>query len=288
MKKSLRKKTFLGIFVSGGIVLFIIGIFFIGRKEEMYVKTFHVSTIFSDINGLRAGDFVRFAGAKVGIVEGTTFLNDSMIRVDMKIEKDMQPFIMNDCIVYIATEGLVGNKLLNIVPQHKSRTMVAENATLESIDPFNTEQIIEQLLNTNDNAAVITKNLAELSGKMNSSNGIFQSLMGDSSAASDFRQIISNVKLTSDRLTLLSADFQRLTKEINLNESIAGSLFTDTSLANSFAETMENLRESSEYSTVITSALATTLATDTTGTIGVLMRDTAFATSVKTSVKNLE
>lgn len=288
ISKDSRKKILLGLLVLIGGVLFIFGIFFIGRKQELYTKTFHISSIFSDLNGLRDGDFVRFSGYKCGIVDKITFLNDSMIRVDMKIEKEMQSFIKKDAIASISTEGLVGNKLINIRPVWKSRITVQDNDFVVSIDPFNTQEIIEKLIHTNDNVEDVTENLAKITGKINESKGIFNTLVNDTAVVGDLKEIIADIKVTGYRLSKMSGDLEKTVEKINLDEGMAGLILTDTTLSNQLKQIMYNLDKSSEYSTKITGDLTRSIQDNNNSTFGMLMKDSTFAQNLRQSVINLQ
>lgn len=288
INKDNRKKILLGLLVLFAGILFTFGIFFIGRKRELYAKTFHISTIFNDLNGLRNGDFVRFSGYKCGIVEKITFLNDSMIKVDMKIEKDMQTFIKKDAVANIATEGLVGNKLVNIRPKWKSRITIQDNDFVESINPFNTQEIIEKLIHTNDNAENLTENLAKITGRINESKGIFQTLISDTTVVIDLKEIIADIKMTGYRISKMSGDLEKTMEKINLDEGMAGLILTDTTLSNELKQIMFNLNKSSEYSTKITGDFTRSIQDNNNSTFGMLMKDSTFAQNLRQSVINLQ
>ena len=69
MKKNTSNKIRLGIFVSLGIVVFILGIYFIGERQQLFRSTFRLSGVFKDVAGLQAGNNVRLSGINVGTVE---------------------------------------------------------------------------------------------------------------------------------------------------------------------------------------------------------------------------
>ena len=52
MKKTYNQKLQLGIFVVAGIVLFVIAVYLIGNRQNMFVKTFSISANFNNVNGL--------------------------------------------------------------------------------------------------------------------------------------------------------------------------------------------------------------------------------------------
>jgi phospholipid/cholesterol/gamma-HCH transport system substrate-binding protein len=85
MKKPVDNKIRLGIFVSVSIALLIVGIYFIGERQQLFNRTFGLSGIFKDISGLEVGNNVRFSGINVGVVNDIQQITDSTVRVDMMI-----------------------------------------------------------------------------------------------------------------------------------------------------------------------------------------------------------
>jgi len=67
MKKDAGHNIRLGVFVSLGIAVFIVGIYFIGEKQQLFRKTFRVSGVFKDVAGLQAGNNVRFSELTWGL-----------------------------------------------------------------------------------------------------------------------------------------------------------------------------------------------------------------------------
>lgn len=288
MDKDNKRKLLLGILVASGTILFIVGIFLIGSKQNIFSRTFKISTIFNDLNGLRKGDYVRFAGVKAGVVDKITFLNDSMIKVDMKISIDFNDLIKKDAVAYIATEGLVGNKIINIRPKWRERESVKENDLVSSVNPFDTEKIIEKLMGTNDNAAVITDNLARISVKINEKKSIFETLINDTMAASDVKSILKDIKTTSSQLSAMTLNFEKIIDRVDAGEGLAGTILRDTSITKQLKQTMFNLKTSSDYATIITGELTKSMQADKKNTVALLMKDTTFAQNLNQTVINLQ
>ena len=66
-------------------------------------------------NNIRLGIFV------------IVIVSDSMVRVDMILEQKTQKFIKSDAIAVIGSEGLMGNKVLNITAGSFGKKMIADN-----------------------------------------------------------------------------------------------------------------------------------------------------------------
>ena len=65
MDKETNRNVKLGIFVIMGIILFVVGIFFIGSKDNMFTKNIRISAVFHNTGGLAQGNYVHYNGVKV-------------------------------------------------------------------------------------------------------------------------------------------------------------------------------------------------------------------------------
>ena len=59
MKKNSANKIKLGMFISLGIVVFVLAIYFIGERQQLFRSTFRLSGVFKDVAGLQAGNNVK-------------------------------------------------------------------------------------------------------------------------------------------------------------------------------------------------------------------------------------
>src|SRR5258706_16439224 len=86
-------KLRLGLFIAIGLGLFVITIFIIGKQKNLFNPVFKLTTTFYNISGLQVGNNVRFSGINVGTVDNIKIINDSTVRVDMIVKKEVQQFI---------------------------------------------------------------------------------------------------------------------------------------------------------------------------------------------------
>src|SRR5208283_5193366 len=103
MNKELKRNIMLGLFITAGIIIFIIGIFLVGSRNELFTKTFSIRAVFNNASGLKTGCIVRFNGVKVGIVKSVVNINDSMVIVDIHIEEVKRALIKKSAVATIAT-----------------------------------------------------------------------------------------------------------------------------------------------------------------------------------------
>ena len=193
-------KIRLGLFVAGGFTLFLLAVFIIGKQKNLFNPVFKLSTTFYNVSGLQVGNNVRFSGINVGVVDNINIINDSTVRVDMLIKKDVWKFIKSDCDVSIGSEGLIGDKLLIISQGGYNSPLAKENQQLKSNEPVETEAIMASIVVTTANVEVITDQLAKVMVKINSGNGTLGRLIQDSTIAENLNQTIVNLKKSSKGL----------------------------------------------------------------------------------------
>jgi phospholipid/cholesterol/gamma-HCH transport system substrate-binding protein len=264
-------KVRLGLFIVGGLAFFVIAIFIIGKQQNLFNPVFKLTTTFYNVSGLQVGNNVRFTGINVGIVDNIRIINDSTVRVDMLIKKDVQQFIKSDCNVAIGSEGLIGDRLLIITQGGNDSPLAKVGQELPSSEPVETDAIMASLEVTAGNAEIITQQLAEVMVKVNSGKGTLGRLIQDSTIAKNLDQIIINLKeaskgldetmvavqedvsavMVSLKVTTGNAEvFSQQLEEIMLKVNDENGTFTkiiqDTTLAINLSQTMQNLNSSSK------------------------------------------
>ena len=64
-----KQRIKLGAFVAGGVFIFLIAVFFIGSASNFFSRTFIVSAVFKNVEGLKEGDKVWLSGVQIGTVK---------------------------------------------------------------------------------------------------------------------------------------------------------------------------------------------------------------------------
>ena len=193
-------KVRLGLFVAGGLALFVLAIFIIGKQKNLFNPVFKLTTTFYNVSGLQVGNNIRFSGINVGTVDNIAIINDSTVKVDMLIKKEIKPFIKSDSEVAIGSEGLIGDRLLIITQGGADANVVREGEELSSIEPVETDAIISSLQVTAGNAEVVSEQLAEIMTKINTGEGTLGRLIQDTTIAKNLDQTIINLKKSSKGL----------------------------------------------------------------------------------------
>ena len=203
MKKDTSHKIKLGIFISFGIALFIVGIYFIGEKQQLFRGTFHLSGVFRDVAGLQAGNNVRLSGINVGTVENINLVSDTSVRVEILVDENTRKFIKKDAVASIGSEGLMGNKIIIINPGTGGKMEIGNNDIIQTIQPINMDDILISLKSSIDNTTIITSNLTKITGSVQSGKGTLGRLLTDKSLGQTFDSTFVNLKESSAGLRML-------------------------------------------------------------------------------------
>lgn len=198
----------LGIFVSIGIALFIVAIYFIGAKQNLFSSTIKLSGMFTDISGLQKGNNVRFSGINVGTIDDIVIVSDSLVRVDMILKKKVQKYIKKDAKATVGSEGLMGNKVINITPGsgdvHK---IVKDGDTLFTKQLVSMDDIMIKMDSVAGNAVFITADLKGMLNNVHSGKGTLGKLFMDEGMGNAIGDVVTNVKKSS---ATLDKDLQAL------------------------------------------------------------------------------
>ncbi|MGZ3776975.1 MAG: MlaD family protein, partial [Mucilaginibacter sp.] len=116
MKTTSGQKIKIGVFVIAGLTVLVLAIFLIGNKKSLFSNTFNVQGKFKNVNGLQVGNNARFAGINVGIVQEIQIVNDTTVNVVLTLNDNVRKFIKKDAKLSIGSDGLMGDKLVIILP----------------------------------------------------------------------------------------------------------------------------------------------------------------------------
>jgi phospholipid/cholesterol/gamma-HCH transport system substrate-binding protein len=268
MKKKISHIVRLGIFVSLGILIFILAIYFIGEKQQLFRSTFRLSGVFKDVAGLQVGNNVRLSGINVGTIDNIAIISDTSVRVIILVDESTRQFIKKDAVAGIGSEGLMGNKVLVISPGTGGEKTIENDDVIATSQPIDVDDIMISLKSTMDNTAYITGDLAKIATNIESGKGTIGRLMMDKTWRQDIQSTIINLKdgsvgfktfmektneldsilvrlnKTIDNTSSITYDLSKITNNIQSGEGMIGKMLMDQSMGQNFDSTLINLKNS--------------------------------------------
>lgn len=285
-----RTNTFkLGLFVLSGVVVLVLGLYLLGRKGDLFTRTIAVQATFREVNGLRDGNNVRYAGIDVGTVKAITIVSDTEVVVSMLIRRDAAGHIRQNALASIASDGLMGNKLVKLDPAEGPGAPLMEGTMLGTSVGIDTDAMLKVLGTSNDNLVAITTDLRELTHRLNTANGPL-TLLTDTLLVDDVRSIITDLSGAAANTRAITARADRLVQDLQAGEGALGVLLSDTAAERQVRDMLAALGSASDSLSAITANISRfSQRLDAPGGLGhTLTRDTAVVVQVKRVVANLD
>jgi phospholipid/cholesterol/gamma-HCH transport system substrate-binding protein len=220
ISKSQKIKT--GIFTIIGFVLLLAGILIIGGNKHLLGNTFTIYGTFRNIGGLQTGNNVRFAGINIGTVERISIINDTTVRVDMRLESKVAPFIKSDAVAGISSDGIMGDKLVTIAPGSADGKVLGEGKRVHTTEPLEMDRIMDRLANVAVNAETITDDLAGITSQIREGKGSMGRLLYDEQLAKGLEGTVNTANETMKSIKAGSEGFGENMKALRENVLLRG------------------------------------------------------------------
>jgi phospholipid/cholesterol/gamma-HCH transport system substrate-binding protein len=107
------------------------------RRHWAWQETFPVRADFPHVGGLEVGDRVRLQGLDAGVVEAIAppAAPGGPIRLTMRLDDRLRPLVRGDATARIVTQGVVGSKVLELVPGRPDAPPLAPGQALRAEAP---------------------------------------------------------------------------------------------------------------------------------------------------------
>ncbi len=145
-KAALSRNVKAGAFLLSGLLLFALGLFLIGNRQKVFSRGFEVYADFSSVSGLVTGADVRVSGLQAGeLLEIQVPRQPSgQYRVKMRLDEKFHGLVRQDSITTIQTEGLVGDKFLEIDKGSDDSPPCPAGGTIQTTEPFDFADLMQE------------------------------------------------------------------------------------------------------------------------------------------------
>lgn len=293
MAKQTLSNIKLGVFVISGLVLLVLMLYIIGKNQSLFTSNFEIKVCFKNVDGLTVGNNVRFSGIQSGTVKKIRIINDTTIEVSLLVDKSIKTNIRKNSIAYIGSEGLMGNKVVNIVPNIVPAQVVDEGDMIQARPQSDLNDALGTLYQTNDNVAVISRDLLQTMYKINNS-VMLNELLNDTLLLSDLQLSLRNVKASSEHINNSAVLVHDAMTGMHQGQGVLGVLLSDKTAESDVAQALANINAASDRANrlvakidSIAGALEVSI-NNRDGLVYALLQDTAFAGRLGRSLNNVE
>jgi phospholipid/cholesterol/gamma-HCH transport system substrate-binding protein len=198
-----------GLFVLAATALLVVVIFYVTGPSALGPK-YRLHAFLPEVDGLTVGAPVRLDGVEVGNVEkiavavpkpGEPQAKDRNIRVDMRIRQQFQEYIRSDSSAGLITEGLLGNRYVDIDRGYVGRKLENEEE-IAGREEKALKAVVERSADTLQNLDKITQQASAVLEDIRKGHGSLGKFLVDEEA---YRHLNSSLGKLDVMLTDVSA-----------------------------------------------------------------------------------
>lgn len=289
-----RQAVIVGLFVTLALFILAGGILTIGDLNDTFTHKVVVSATFPEVSGLKAGDNIWFSGLKVGTVKKLSFAGDSKVEVMLNVDELATPFIHNDVLAKISSDGLIGNKIVvlyedptkalegpSVAPPIKNGDVLQIGTTVS------TEEIMAMLQTNNKNLLAITTDIKGITAKIAAGEGTIGKLLKDDTLYTNVNDAVETLQVASTNARTLTASLATFSAKLNREGSLFNDLATDQTTYASLTGTVDKLKHVGERASDVVDSLAVSVA-DPSTPVGVLLHDKPAGGDLRSTLDNLQ
>jgi len=188
-----------GLFVLVGLLILAVAIFYVTGAGVLGPK-YHLKTYLPDVSGLSTGAPVRLDGVEIGNVDRITLVPrehgkppDRMhnIEVGMKVDRKYEVDILSDSVATLATEGLLGNRYINIQRGFTGVPIKDGQAVPGGVEKA-IAQVVEGSADVLANLKALSEDVQDLIAGVQQGKGTLGKLLTDDQAYNHLNRILAN------------------------------------------------------------------------------------------------
>jgi phospholipid/cholesterol/gamma-HCH transport system substrate-binding protein len=192
-----------GLLVIVSFLLLALAIFVIGGQSGFLEPKYTITAYFTSANGLRDGAEVWLEGVTIGNVSRVAISPspdpNKSVAVEMRLVRRYENIIRSDSMVAINTQGLLGDKIVDISRGSEAGIVVPDGGSLQGSDAGDIREIIT---GTNDfiaNLDILSDQIVRMAERVDRGEGTLGKFLTDSS-------VYDNMDLTVREANLLVRD----------------------------------------------------------------------------------
>ncbi|MEO8961025.1 MAG: MlaD family protein [Ginsengibacter sp.] len=293
MAKKAMNNVKLGAFVLAGLIFLVVLLYMIGRNRNMFGSNFILTARFENVQGLKAGNNVRYGGIDVGTVKKINILNDTMMEVVMTINDKMRSIVHKNALASIGTDGLVGNKVVNMVSGKQPSAVVEDGDVLAAKSLSDMDEMLETLDKTNNDINIIAGEMKTAMQRVNNSDALW-GLLEDKELPRQLKASVANIRLATLKANTMVNDLNAIVHDVKSGKGSAGVILTDTTLVYNLNTAILKMKTIGDSADALLNEITTTVAgikTDINsgkGPVNALLKDSIMTDKISNTLDNIQ
>lgn len=147
-----KKNIFLsGTFIAGLLGLTMISIFMLSSENNIFASRFNLMIEVSNAQNLKSGAAVQLKGIQVGTVSSIDFTGVDNLRITFNVDSRYQEWIREDSYVAFKTQGVLGDKFIEILGGSEEASVVKADSLL----PVQTAASLDKFIDRGEDILVV-------------------------------------------------------------------------------------------------------------------------------------
>lgn len=242
-----------GIVLIVALILLAFGIFQVGRLFDVFATRYPLITLLESSGGMIPGSPVTLAGQRVGQVESVEFIpvetrsQGVTVRVVISVNESVRSQIREDSRAMLQTQGLLGDRFINISPGSPAYPPLEPGDTVRSLPALDYESVLRMAATTMDHMQDVVVDLRTLTNRLADGEGTLGALLTDD--------------VLYERMTTATTELAGLLRSVNRSDGTMARVIRDPTLYENMNRTLARLDSLGA------------LAMEGDGSLGRLMRD---------------
>lgn len=180
MKPTSALQIKVGLLILTALVVFGVAIFMMGAERRLFETRVQYEIHFSRTIGLRDGAPISLTGVRVGSVESLSLpadLRQNFIVVTINVAREAMARIRKDTVARIHTQGLLGDKFVELSGGSPDGEPLPPGSLIHSIDPLDYESLLSEGGDVVQNVAEITGSVRNMLKSIEEGKGLLGQIM---------------------------------------------------------------------------------------------------------------
>jgi phospholipid/cholesterol/gamma-HCH transport system substrate-binding protein len=215
-------KIRVGVFVLLGLAAFLGMIYALGARARLFEPRITIHADFTEVGGLVEGATVRLAGVQIGRVSAVRLPPHpgGKVRVDLTIARQYSDRVRKDSVARIETQGLLGDRIVEITVGTAAAPAVKPEDVLASRDPFDVARVMAEGAQTVKSVSALADSLRQTAESLNRSHLI------DEAVAT-----VGSARKIADQAGRITEQVGRIVNEVEHGRGWATALIYDEPVA---------------------------------------------------------
>jgi phospholipid/cholesterol/gamma-HCH transport system substrate-binding protein len=224
------RKVRVGILLVVATLLLAYGIFRVGAVFDIFARRYEITTLVPSGLGLREGAPVTLAGQRIGQVKRIDFIpvhqktGENNLRLVLAISQEVQDQIRRDSRAFLRTQGLLGDRFVDIAPGSPGAPILQPGDTLIAGRAPDLDEFIGQAADALDQATGIVVGLQELTSGLVRGEGTVGRMLQDEQLYVSLTASTQELRRTLADINRADGTFGRLIRDPALYQQLHGAV----------------------------------------------------------------